>query len=585
MFKQSAVQPDSYNCRSLFIFIVSVMAFAYQYIFSGWLQQVFVHKACYWLLFLLITADLIFFLQQQLFDRQRVFSLFINFVFFMLSAVIFVDYIFFNKYIAQITGGLYQITLLRAAALRYILFIERRKEHLYIIRLLKNPIKTMVSGLCILIATGSLLLNMPFVWQAGETPRFIDLLFTAVSAVTLCGMLTVPLTEIFNPAGLVIIIIVVQISALRIIIIAYLIMSFRKVLNIINNSSSSYLLSDSDLESAMRFIKTLFVVVFATEIAAVLILFLGIGYNHGYNGSTFFSAVFHAVMAFSNTSFSLYTINYEYFRDNTLVMLVSIFLIIMGGLGFNVIFDASEQIKKFLYNVLHARYYHKKINLSLSSRITFKYTFLLIFIGFIIFYSLEHNGVLRDLTLKEQYLSALFESVTLRTAGFTVLDTAMLGAATLIFMTIFMFLGASSGGTSGGIKITTFAVAWAGLKSFFNNEEKAEIGFYSVSAYDIRKAYAIILLSFSIIILNVFILSLFSEQNAVKLIFEVVSAFSNTGMSVGIASELPLAGHLQFILLMVIGRIMPFMLIMLSESHTATPYSKVDYPTGQILMG
>ena len=198
-------------------------------------------------------------------------------------------------------------------------------------------------------------------------------------------------------------------------------------------------------------------------------------------------------------------------------------------------------------------------------------TSFLLISGLFIIYGLEHQGHLVKYDLKTQYLSAFFQSVTLRTAGFNTLDIGNLKISTYLIMILFMFIGAASGSTGGGVKVNTVSVIFAYVRSIFKNQDTPVIMKHSISKNLVNKAFLIILMGIIIIFCGTLILSLFENFSFIKILFEVVSAFGTVGLSTGITGALSIGGKGTIIIIMFMGRLGP-LTIMAALSQKKSKY-------------
>jgi trk system potassium uptake protein TrkH len=257
-------------------------------------------------------------------------------------------------------------------------------------------------------------------------------------------------------------------------------------------------------------------------------------------------------------------------------------LIVAGGISFGVIKDLRSWLRSTLGRMT-GRGSTKMLVVSQNSRVVLSLTALLLLSGFIGFYLLEHEGVMAGYGLGEQYLGALFQSVTLRTAGFNSVPFGTLRDGTLIFMILFMFVGGASGSTAGGIKINTLAAMAAFLRSFLRQEKSARIGNSAVANEKVGRAFLILIFGLCAVLAGVFILSLTEDAPFINLLFESVSAFGTVGLSTGVTPDLSAVGKSTVILLMFLGRLGP--LTILTAASSKEPQGQVEYPQGDLAIG
>lgn len=205
---------------------------------------------------------------------------------------------------------------------------------------------------------------------------------------------------------------------------------------------------------------------------------------------------------------------------------------------------------------LRTRFEHIPHTLNINTKIVVRTTLLLMVAGTLVIYFFDFRYALGDSHSVGKIVTAFFCSVTARTAGFNTLDFSTLTHGSILFIILLMWVGASPGSTGGGIKTTTLAVAVLNAISVAKGKERVEIFKREISAISVKRAYAILFLSLTVICVAFFFLSLFEpEQDFLPLMFETFSAFSTVGLSLGITSHLSQAGKFILILLMFVGRV------------------------------
>ena len=262
-------------------------------------------------------------------------------------------------------------------------------------------------------------------------------------------------------------------------------------------------------------------------------------------------SVFHSVSAFCNAGFSVFPDNMARFGGSAIVSLVIPALIILGGLGFTTIIDLL-------------RYFFKKdrVNsLNLHTKIVLVTTSVLILGGMLSFLTMEYHVTMKGFTAPQRFLSSFFQSVTLRTAGFSSLDFGAMSKASIFVSMILMFIGASPGSTGGGIKTTTFAVLGLTMVSLLKGRKDISVFGRRIPSNNFREAAGLVFLSAAILFFAVLALLLVEPFSLDKLLFEAVSAFGTVGLSMGITPYLSPLGRILITFLMYVGRIGPLTLI------------------------
>jgi Trk-type K+ transport system membrane component len=281
-------------------------------------------------------------------------------------------------------------------------------------------------------------------------------------------------------------------------------------------------------------------------------------------GERAFFALFHSISAFCNAGFSTLTNGlYETgFRTEYHMHLILAISIIIGGIGFPVIvtyYQVAKRICTNYYNIFTQKdsfYHHTPRVFNINTKLTTVTTFILLVAGFITYWVFEENNTLAGLDGYGKFVTAFFGSVTPRTAGFNTVDMTQLAMPTVLIYLILMWIGASPGSTGGGLKTTTFAVAVLNTLSIAKGKDRVEVFKRQIDPETVRKAFAVILLSFLVIGLGVFLVLFFNpELGILDVAFEIFSAFSTVGLSLGITAKLTTGSKLVVSIIMFLGRV------------------------------
>ena len=281
-------------------------------------------------------------------------------------------------------------------------------------------------------------------------------------------------------------------------------------------------------------------------------------------------SVFHAISAFNNAGFDLFGTSMEQFVASPYLNLVISALFIFGGLGFIV-------IEEIFYKLRFKQ-------LSLHSKLVLTITLILVVFSTLIIFILEYNNpaTLGNLSLSNKFLASFFQAVTPRTAGFNTIRIGELKDATLFFMIILMFIGASPGSTGGGVKTSTIGTLMVVVYNMAAKKEDIEIFKRRLKQKDIYKALTVVVISLFIITLVLIVLSLSEQLAFIKIVFEVFSAFGTVGLSTGITEHLSTIGRIFIILTMFIGRVGPFTIALALGRRFN---NSIRYPKEDILIG
>jgi trk system potassium uptake protein len=426
-----------------------------------------------------------------------------------------------------------------------------------------NPAFLFIASFFFFIVIGALLLTLPNATTHGIKP--IDAWFTAASAVCVTGLTVVDTATSFTHIGKVIILALIQIGGLGI-------MTFAGLLSYLSAGSVSFrnqlalkdMLSSNQISTVINLIGRVIVVTIFFEIAGAFFIYNTLDDKHFPNEleKVFFS-IFHSVSAFCNAGFSTYTNNlYELpVRFNYSLHLIIAVLIILGGIGFPILFNIFSYIKyktlKPVYEAMGKPFKPRYHIFSATSKIVLVTTMLLLLFGFTTFIIFEWNSSLRQHPmLFGKIVTSIFGAVTPRTAGFNTVDLSAISLPTVMVYLLLMWIGASPGSTGGGIKTTVFAVALLNIKTVVLGKERIETTKIEIVDNTIRRAFAIILLSLLVIGIATLILSYReTEQKLFAIAFEVFSAFGTVGLTLGITPDLTITSKITLSIVMFIGRV------------------------------
>ncbi len=447
-----------------------------------------------------------------------------------------------------------------------------------------KPEKIIVYSFLGAILLGTLLLMAPFATKSGHMP-VTDAIFTATSAVCVTGLSVVDIGSDLTFWGQVIILLLIQAGGLGIMTfsVLFFIMLGRRT-SLTTRLSISNISLKIDTLNLKRTLKIVVLTTFIFETIGAMFLFTRFNDIHPIPFAVF-SSIFHAVSAFCNAGFSLYSDSLSRFSGSFFVPSVMIALIVLGGLGFMVINELllwGESVKK-----------HEKIRISLHTKIALTGTAALLLIGTAIIWPLESQNLLASYSPAHKFMNSLFLSVTARTAGFNTVNTALLSDATLFFLLFLMFVGGCPGSTAGGIKINTFMVLCALVAGKLKGTSSTSVYNRKIPSTVIDKTLMIfaasLLLLFSFLFMMLIVekggLSHASSRGGfLEIFFETTSAFGTVGLSTGITPMLTVSGKLLLVLLMFAGRIGPITLGIALHTRRKKDV-KYDYAEEEIMVG
>ena len=444
-----------------------------------------------------------------------------------------------------------------------------------------NPPQIVAVSFLVAILIGTALLSMPFASKGGKALPLIDSLFTATSATCVTGLIVRNTGAYFSGFGQAIILILVQMGGLGIMTFSTLfaILLGRK-LTIKHDVVIQRTMAPNKVQNLPSLLKYILLITLGIEFLGALCLALRWGKTMDWTiGTLLINSIFHAISAFCNAGFSLFSTSFTSFLGDTYINLTMISLVIIGGIGFIVILELPRLIgKKPFYRV------------SIQTKVVITVTLALILIGSFLFFFIENNNTMSGFSMKEKVLGSVFQSVTTRTAGFNTINVGSLAVPTLLFFIFLMFIGASPGSTGGGIKTCTFGVLMATAFSMIKNRDRVSVFKKTIPKEVVRKSLVVVFLAFLWIFVAVFLLALTEYKNAaffdkffLRILFEVTSAFGTVGLSAGITPTLSVAGKLIIILTMFAGRIGPLTLALaIALQSERVAYA---YPEEKIMIG
>ncbi len=459
-----------------------------------------------------------------------------------------------------------------------VLFLKTIDANRFVARLNLTAPQLVLVSFASVIGVGTLLLLMPRATATGHTMPFIDALFTAASATCVTGLIVVDTGSHFSRLGQGIILSLIQIGGIGIMsLVAFSAVAIGRGIGMRESAMMKDVLSFDFFGEITKMLRNIVVITGICELAGVLVLSRLWARDFATPMETVYYSLFHAVSAFCNAGFSLFTDSLEGFAGRVDVVLTFAALIVIGGLGFLVISNVMS--------VLLGRVRREKpgTRLSLHSRMVLISSAILLVGGTIVFFVLEAGNSMSSLPLDRQMLTAFFSSVTARTAGFSTMSMAALATPTALLMVLLMFIGASPGGTGGGVKTSTMTVLVATLRSILRGRPNVEFLRRGLPQDVVNKAICVVLLGFGLVFASTVAISIAEGRPLMDVFFEAVSAFGTVGLSRGITGDLTTPSKIVIIMTMFFGRIGPLTLALAIGQRTReTSYS---YPVEGVMIG
>lgn len=432
------------------------------------------------------------------------------------------------------------------------------------------------------IISGALTLYLPISIKV-DSISFIDSVFMATSAVCVTGLSLFDISETFSLFGLIVLLILIQIGGIGIMTFSVLFMSMISQKVSVNDRVRNYSVFDLGMEyKPLVVVRVIMITTFAIEAIGAVILFMHI--KVGTLEERIFNSIFHSISAFCNAGFSTYGGLYSFADDYSFVLTICA-LVILGGLGFTVMFHLLLMLRqKIRFNIFKVQC--KKIRMTTQTRVVLTMAVLLLTVGTIFIFFNENNHSFKDYSLDKKLIVAFFNSVSPRTAGFEIVPISEFNESSQWFVVFLMFIGASPGSTGGGIKTTTFFLLICSLYIVVKNKTYATVAGRRIQNYLISKSIAVAIISVSIAIVGSYIVSLFNpEKDLFAILYECTSAISTVGLSLGGTDSFSDPSKAVIILLMYIGRI-GHLTIFMSLGHPDAERARLlDLPSEDIMVG
>lgn len=438
-------------------------------------------------------------------------------------------------------------------------------------------------GFIILIVVGAFLLSLPIASADGTATPPIDALFTATTSSCVTGLVTVVTGEHWSLFGQAVILIMIQMGGLGVVSFTTVLLMFAgKKIQLKQRLLIQEAYGYDTLTGLVRMVRKMLQGTLVVEgIGALLYAIIYIPKYGVLKGA--WVSLFTSVSAFCNAGMDLMGDNSLMdYVSHPLMNMVTMGLIVIGGLGFIVWWDIIEMIRRVRRDKMSIKASMHRMNL--HSKLVLSVTAGLILGGAIILFALEHNnpGTIGNLTLGGKIWASFFQSVTLRTAGFASIDQGALHTGSALLGCVFMFIGGSPGGTAGGVKTVTVALLAVAVITMIRGKEDVELGHRRIDMSNVLKGACVILLQAVFLLISIFAMCCIQEDlPLIEVMYEVFSALGTVGLTMGITPGLSAAGKLLLIASMYFGRLGPITMAMVvnvgekKKVHRQLPEGKV----------
>jgi trk system potassium uptake protein TrkH len=459
-----------------------------------------------------------------------------------------------------------------------VLLIKTVEVNKFIAKLNLTAPQLVLLSFASMIGVGTLLLLVPRATATGRSIPLVDALFTATSATCVTGLIVVDTGSYFSALGQGIILSLIQVGGLGIMsLTAFAAVAIGRGMGMRESALMKDVLSSDFIGEVTKLVRNIVIITLLFEVAGILVLSRMWARDFTTPLTAFYYSLFHSISAFCNAGFSLFESSLEEFAGRPDVVLTFAVLIILGGLGFMVISNMASW--------LLSRIRREKIGvrLSLHSRTVLIASAILLVLGTVAFYVLEAGGSMATAPHDQRFLSALFSSVTARTAGFHTTSMAAIATPTALVIIMLMFVGASPGGTGGGVKTSTLAVLLATIRSILRGRPNVEFFKRGLPQAVVNRAICVVILSLALVFASAVAISIAERRPLTEMLFETVSAFGTVGLSTGLTRDLTTSSKIVIIITMFFGRIGPLTLGLAIGLRAREP--SYTYPVEGVMIG
>lgn len=425
------------------------------------------------------------------------------------------------------------------------------------------------------------LFYMPIFREPDSHVSFVDMLFMAISTVSVTGLSTFDINSVFNDNGIILLEILFQVGGLGIMMIstAFVIFSKRRI----TLKQRQLIMTDMNqprLSGIVRLIRITFSILILFQLlfgTFFSIYFYYRGYFDRWRDAVFYG-FYQAISAVTNSGFDVTGDSIKPFAHDYFFLILIMFLIFVGGIGFPVLMECREWV---LYKRSNAKL---PFRFSLFTKLAVLAFVILFVSGTVLIYLLEKDHLFQDSNMSVKWINSMFYSITTRNAGLQIHDLGDFQITTLIIFSLLMFIGCSPSSVGGGIRTTTVAIIGLYLYSFLKSEDNINIFGRRIDQDDVRKSVVVFMLSLGMCFFCIVFLSATEEQTLISIIIEVTSAFGTTGLSLGITGDLSVVGKITIAALMFIGRIGMLYTLMLFVPKETRDLG-YEYPSEKIIIG
>ncbi|MFV0565846.1 MAG: TrkH family potassium uptake protein [Flavobacteriaceae bacterium] len=449
-----------------------------------------------------------------------------------------------------------------------------------------NPAIVFVGSFLVLALAGGFLLMMPSATTNGIS--FTDALFTATSAVCVTGLAVLDTSADFTLIGQSIILVLIQLGGIGILTFtSFFAFFFRGSSSFKEGLNTKDFIAQEGLIDVFRVALNIVVFTLSIELIGALFIYTSIGHNTAIGNKLYFS-VFHSISAFCNAGFSVFPsgLFHDSIRFNYGFQWIIMALVIVGGLGHNIVFNFFKFLKKHVVELFGKNHRYRRVPIiTLNTKIVVYTTGILLVVGWVFLFISEYSNTIQEhTTMFGKITNAAFGSVSPRTAGFNVVDYEVMTVPSLLFIIFLMWIGASPASTGGGVKTSTFAIATLNIIAIARGKSRIQLFGRRLSAETTLRAFAILCISLIVIGMAIMALLILEPEDTplIKVVFECFSAYSTVGLSLNYTPTLTEGSKYVIIAVMFIGRI--GMLNLMVGLFRELNHQFYEYPKENILI-
>jgi len=438
------------------------------------------------------------------------------------------------------------------------------------------PSQIIVTFYLLAVVVSVILLSLPIALKPGVDWTFVDILFTAVSAISVTGLGVVSTPDTFSTAGIFILMFILQFGGIGIMTLGtFFWLLVGKKIGLKERKLIQTDQNQSTLAGLVKLMKNILFIIIAIEIFGGTILGTYFLSYYPTWQEAYLQGFFASVSATTNAGFDITGQSLIPFANDYFVQLINIILLTLGAIGFPVLIEVKDFIKN--------KKPYRSSHFSLYTKLTTVTFFSLMFLGTLAILLLEARHFFAGKTWHESFFYAFFQSATTRNGGLATMDVSQFSEPTLLALCVLMFVGASPSSVGGGVRTTTFAINLLFMYNFARGNKTVKVFRREIHPDDILRSMAIMHTAIFLCFISVMLLKITEPFSTMEILFEVCSAFGTTGLSMGITSELSDIGKIIITLLMFIGRIGILSFIFIISKNGNEP--KYHYPKERVIIG